>query len=377
MEAKAIDFLKRLSEFFAPSGFETERLRVVKQYGQPFADEIKDDRLGSLHFSAPGSVGPVVILPGHVDEVGFVGSGINPLGFLAFNAIGGRFEQVFLGQRVRTRTRKGRAFAVIASKPSDVLPAEQRSKVARKEKMFIDIGCSNEREAKEMGVRIADPVVPKSPFSACGKNVFRKTDGEEKNIDKTALACGEAFDGVGAFVAAEVVRQIKENKGKEDLSSQYGDRRRHRPERRWGCGEPGQRPFSFSRTCASRWKWTSRETFRESSRMRCLPGWGWDPPLLRMTVSHSQPGAQRVPHRHGGGIQDSLPTLAPARRRNGQGPIHQSNAGCRTVVLGVPTWRSHSHAGILSIEDIDDAASLVTEIVRRLEEKTVESFTAV
>jgi putative aminopeptidase FrvX len=47
------------------------------------------------------------------------------------------------------------------------------------------------------------------------------------------------------------------------------------------------------------------------------------------------------------------------------------------VVLGGPTWHIRSHAGILSPEDIDDAVGLVTEIVRRLEEKRVEFFTAV
>jgi endoglucanase len=211
METKALDFLKRLSESFGPSGFETEPLRVVKQYVQPFADEIKNDRQGSLHFSARGSARPVVILPGHVDEVGFIVSGINPWGFLTFNAIGGWFDQVLLGQRVRIRTPKGLVFGVIASKLPHILSAEERSKVVPKKKMFIDIGCSNEQEAREMGVCVGDPVVLESPFSTFEKNVFRKTDGEERNIGKTTLTCGKAFDDrIGAFVAAEVVRRLEE-----------------------------------------------------------------------------------------------------------------------------------------------------------------------
>ena len=78
--------------------------------------------------------------------------------------------------------------------------------------MFIDIGCSNEREAKELGVRIGDPVVPDSAFGTLEKTIFRKDGGgEEKNLGRTTLACGKGFDDrIGAFIAAETVRRLKE-----------------------------------------------------------------------------------------------------------------------------------------------------------------------
>ena len=51
--------------------------------------------------------------------------------------------------------------------------------------------------------------------------------------------------------------------------------------------------------------------------------------------------------------------------------------GCPAVVLAVPTRHVHSHVGMLSLEDVDNAVSLVTEVVRRLDARTVESFTSV
>jgi putative aminopeptidase FrvX len=93
MNAASLDFLKRLSESFGPSGFEREAVQIVKQYVQPFADELSGDRLGSLHFAAKGGArAPVVLLPGHVDEVGFIVAGVNPQGYLAFNTLGGWFD---------------------------------------------------------------------------------------------------------------------------------------------------------------------------------------------------------------------------------------------------------------------------------------------
>jgi len=147
MDSRALDFLKSLSESFGPSGFEREPVSLVKGYVQRFSDDISSDKLGSLHFSARGK-GPVIILPGHVDEVGFIVSGINGHGFLTFNTLGGWFDQVLLGQRVRIRGTKGIVRGVIAAKPPHILPPEERAKVVGREKMFIDIGCSNEREAK-------------------------------------------------------------------------------------------------------------------------------------------------------------------------------------------------------------------------------------
>jgi endoglucanase len=59
------------------------------------------------------------------------------------------------------------------------------------------------------------------------------------------------------------------------------------------------------------------------------------------------------------------------------GAIHMANAGCPTVVLTVPTRHIHSHVGIISLDDIDNAVRLVVEVVKRLDKKTVESFTTI
>ena len=191
-----------------PSGFERDVVKIVKEYVTPFADEIRSDKLGSLHFQREGPKGgPVVLLPGHVDEVGFVVSGVNPLGFLTFNPLGGWFDQVLLGQRVKVRTAKGLLPGIIAAKPPHLLPAEERAKVVTKEKMFIDIGCSNEtRGAGAWACASATPWSPTPPFCTFEKTIFRKPEGggEEKNLGRTTLACGKGFDDrIGAFIAAE------------------------------------------------------------------------------------------------------------------------------------------------------------------------------
>jgi endoglucanase len=52
-----------------------------------------------------------------------------------------------------------------------------------------------------------------------------------------------------------------------------------------------------------------------------------------------------------------------------------SRAGCPSIVIGVPTRHIHSHVGILSFEDVENAAKLTLELVKRFDEKTVSGFT--
>jgi putative aminopeptidase FrvX len=59
------------------------------------------------------------------------------------------------------------------------------------------------------------------------------------------------------------------------------------------------------------------------------------------------------------------------------GAVHISNAGCPSIVISVPTRHIHSHIAMLSLDDVDNCVSLIIEVVKRLDAKTVESFTAV
>ncbi len=59
------------------------------------------------------------------------------------------------------------------------------------------------------------------------------------------------------------------------------------------------------------------------------------------------------------------------------GRIHLNRVGCPSVVISVPTRHIHSHVGLLSLEDTENAVRLVIELVKRLDDKIVKSFTAI
>ncbi len=374
MNQSAKTFLEQLSNSFGPSGFEREPIKIAKDYIAPFSDEINFDKLGSLLFKKKGtSAKPVILLPGHIDEIGFVISGINEKGFLSFNPIGGWFDQVLLGQRVLIRTKKGDLQGIITAKPPHLLMTEERNKVFEKDKMFIDIGCSNKKEVEMQGVRIGDPVIPFSAFSTFQKVAYEIENGKEIEKGLVELAMGKAFDDrVGVFIAAEVFRRIKEEQighpntiiGAATIQEEVGAR--------------------GARTTA----WLAEPDIcitLEVDIAGDIPGvepqqaqavLGKGPAILTYDASMipNQPLKEFIITV---AEQNNIPYQLSSVARGGTdaGAIHITRAGCPSIVLGVPTRHIHSHVGLLCLDDIEHCIRLVLETIKKLDETTTKGFT--
>ncbi|HEX9908596.1 MAG TPA: M42 family metallopeptidase [Thermoplasmata archaeon] len=366
----AMKFLQELTNCFGPSGFEREPAMIVKNYVSKYSDEVATDRLGSLLFKKKGyQESPVVLIPGHIDEVGFMISSINKHGFLTFNPLGSWFDQVLLGQRVKVRTEKGIVPGIIAAKPPHLLPASEREKVVLKDKMFIDIGASNEDEAKAMGVRIGNPVMPDSTFSVMRKTIYK--DGKKKGTD--TIAIGKAFDDrVGAFVAAETIRMLVQKKirhpntvvGAATTQEEVGLR--------------GARTTAYvvkPDVCLTLEVDISGDVPGiEPSEAPTKMGFG---PALTTWDSSMIPNQPLVDYVIRTAEKNKIPyQLSQGKGGTDAGMIHMAHAGCPSIVIGVPTRHIHSHAGMLSITDVENTIKLCIELVKGLDKRTVEGLTA-
>ncbi len=361
MDKKTAALLKEILESFGPAGFERETATIIKKTVKAYADDVTTDKLGSVIFSHKGTAErPRVLIAGHIDEVGFVVSGIDEkTGFLTFNPLGGWWDQVLLTQRVTVRTAKGDLPGVISAKPPHLLPPDEQKKVIEKKMMHIDIGSSSKKETEAMGVKIGDPVVPFSPFST---------------IRNGKLGMGKAFDDrIGAFIAMEVVRKLDEGKirhpntvyGAATVQEEVGAR---------GAATvahivdpdvtivlevdisgdiPGVQP---SEAPTRMGKGPSILTFDASM----IP----NQPLKQFVINTA--ANLKIPH------QLSLVAAGGTDASR----IHISRAGCPSIVICVPTRHIHSHVGILSFEDVENAIKLTLELTKRFDKKTVDSFTA-
>ncbi len=360
MDKKSLDLMKEMMEAFGPSGFEREVNGIAKAYMEPYSDEVVVDKLGTVTFVARGgSEGPRVLLAGHTDEVGFIISTVTKEGYLTFNPLGGWWDQVLLGQRVTIRTNKGLVPGVIAAKPPHILPQDERNKVVTKKQMFIDVGCSSKEEVEELGVKMGDPVVPWSPFSLI-------RDGK--------VAMGKAFDDrIGAFIFMEAIRRIKE--GKID-----------HPNTVYGAATVQEEVGLRGATTISHVVDPDVAIVLEVDIAGDVPGikpqeaptkMGEGPSLLTYDRSMipNQPLKEFVINV---AKEAEIPLQLSQVSGGGTdaGRIHVSRAGCPSVVISVPTRHIHSHVGLLSLEDVENAILLVIELLKRLDANTVEGFTA-
>jgi len=361
LDEKSIGFMKRLMESFGPSGFEREPAHIVQDYMKDYSDEVLVDKLGSVVFIARGDFErPHVLLAGHVDEVGFVVSGIDETGFLTFNTLGGWWDQVLLSQRVVIRTKKGEVHGVIAAKPPHLLTEEERKKVLERKDMYIDIGATSKNEAEETGVKMGDPAVPWSPFSL---------------IRGGKVAMGKAFDDrVGAFITMETIRRIKEDDikhpntvfGAASVQEEVGLRGArtvsHLVDPDVGlvlevdiAGDvPGIKPFEAP---ARMGKGPTLLTYDASM----IP----NQPLKEFVIDVAEEA--KIP----------LQLSQVARGGTDAGAIHLNRAGCPSVVVSVPTRHIHSHVGLLSLDDVENTIRLMIELIKRLDKRTAESFTSI
>jgi len=357
MDKREIELMQKLMDAFGPSGFEREINKLVKQEVKNFADEILTDRLGSVAFTLKGK-GPKILLTGHTDEVGFIVSSITDEGFITFNQLGGWWDQVLLAQKVIIRGKKGDIIGVIASKPPHILPQEERKKIVEKKDMFIDIGATSKEEVEELGIRVGDGVVPWSPFS-----VIR--DGK--------VAMGKAFDDrIGTFVIMEAMRRIKEKKiphnnkiiGAATVQEEVGLRGAQ----------------------------TMAQTVNPDVAIVLEVDIAGDVPGIKPQEAATKMGAgpgmitydrSMIPNQElkefvietAEQMQIPLQLSQMAGGGTDAGRIHLNASGCPSVVITVPTRHIHSHVGLLSLKDTENAIQLVVELLKKLDWMTVNRFT--
>ena len=105
MENEIDEFLLELLRSRSPTGTECEAADVVEKYvGSAAAGGVKRDVLGN-RYAMYGDGEKVLMLSGHMDEIGFIVSYIDDDGFLFFEQLGGHDNVMLPGRRVAVITK--------------------------------------------------------------------------------------------------------------------------------------------------------------------------------------------------------------------------------------------------------------------------------
>lgn len=190
-------FLSALLRARSPSGYEAEAQAAFDEFVKPAADSYAKDALGNRLATLNPRGDPVLMLAGHMDELGLIVTYVNKEGFIYFDTIGGHDLCVISGRRVVIQTAKGPVKGVTGKRAIHLMDDEDRKKVPKKHEIWIDIGAASKAEALER-VSIGDVA----------------TYDHELELINGSIGTARAFDNkVGAYIVGEtLVRLAREKK---------------------------------------------------------------------------------------------------------------------------------------------------------------------
>lgn len=191
-------FLTDLLAARSPSGYEAEAQSVFDQYVKPSADTYANDALGNRIGTLNPTGDPVLMLAGHLDELGLLITYVNERGFLYFDTIGGHDRSVISGRRVRIQTANGVVKGVTGKRAIHLMDEADRKRVPERHELWIDIGVSSKKEALKL-ISLGD--------TATYDHGFELLHG--------TIGAARAFDNkVGAYVVGEVLVRLAAAKKK-------------------------------------------------------------------------------------------------------------------------------------------------------------------
>ena len=187
------ELLKKLSEAAGAPGFESSISTIIKNELKGHVDSIKTDTMGNL-IVEKGSGSKSLMISAHMDEISLIVKHVNEKGFIRFAKLGGVTDHILPGNRVLIQTKRGSIPGVIGCKPIHIMKDDERRQLVTYDKMFIDIGAHNQKEAKAFGIDPGDAIVIDRNFVQLKNN----------------LVCGKGFDNrVGCAILTDVLKTVK------------------------------------------------------------------------------------------------------------------------------------------------------------------------
>jgi putative aminopeptidase FrvX len=189
-------FLKKLLDTPGPSGFETAPAAVWREEASAFA-EVSGDVHGNSIAVVNQNGSPTIMLAGHIDEIGVIVTYIDDEGFVYIGPIGGWDPQVLVAQRIRFAGRDGDVLGVVGKKPIHLIKPDEREKASKMTDLWVDIGATSKTQALAM-LAIGDPGV---------------IDSRTIDLPNDRIVSRSIDDRIGAFVVLEALRRYAADPG--------------------------------------------------------------------------------------------------------------------------------------------------------------------
>ena len=343
----SLAFLKRLLDTPGPSGFETAPARVWREEARTFA-EVRGDVAGNSMATVNPGGGPTIMLAGHIDEIGVIVNYVDDEGYVYIGPIGGWDPQVLVAQRIRLMGRHGDVFGVVGKKPIHLMKAADREKASQITDLWVDIGAASKAEAMER-ISVGDAGV---------------IDSRTMEFPNGRLVSRSIDDRIGAFTVLEALRRYAERPGKAKVVAVATTQE----EIAWkgggalvgACGVDPRMALVVDVTFATDHPGVEKKELGEHKL-------GGGPVLARGSIIspivyemlRSTCESQDIPFSvHAVGRDTSTDADA----------IHIAREGVATGLISIPNRYMHSPNEMVSLEDVDRAATLIAEVCRLVDD---------
>ena len=311
-------------------------INEIKEYST-----YKVDNLGSVIAYKKGKKKPnkTVCINAHMDEVGFIITGITSDGYLRFAPVGGIDTKVCLDRAVTVG--ENRINGVIADKAYHLLEEGEKDKAPSFDKLLIDIGAKNEIEAQSV-VSLGDFAYFESDYTELGNGYIKAKALDDRigcmlmieliksEFEYDTVFCFNVQEEVGlrgskctSFAVGADISIVLEATTAGDLDGVSG------ADRVCVLGNGGVVSFMDNRTIYD------RELYK----------------LAMNTASENNIPVQTKTAVAGG---------------NDAGSIQTSGKGAKVMALSLPCRYIHSPSSVVKKSDIDNTRKLLKEILKKI-----------
>lgn len=299
------------------------------------------DNLGSIIAYKKGKKKPnkTVCINAHMDEVGFIITGITSDGYLRFAPVGGIDTKVCLDRAVTVG--ENRINGVIADKAYHLLEDSEKDKAPSFDKLLIDIGAKSETEAQSV-VSLGDFAYFESDYAELGNGYIKAKALDDRigcmlmieliksELEYDTVFCFNVQEEVGlrgskctSFAVSADISIVLEATTAGDLDGVSG------ADRVCVLGNGGVVSFMDNRTIYD------RELYK-----------------LAMNIASEN----NIP----------VQTKTAVAGGNDAGSIQTSGKGAKVMALSLPCRYIHSPSSVVKKSDIDNTRKLLKEILKKI-----------
>ncbi len=342
--------LKDLCEARGVSGNEAAVRQVILNAVEARVDEHRVDALGNLLClrksrgrDAASPAPQRVMVAAHMDEVGFIVTGINDDGTIRFGKVGGIDDRVLVARQVRIGDNA--VPGVIGTAPIHLVKARDRSRAVSADDLVIDIGATSKAGAERL-VHLGDYASFDVAFETLNDEGLRTVKGKAFD-DRAGCAVLAAlleddypFDLWAAFTAQEEVglrgSRVAAHRIDPDLAFALEGTI---------CDDMPKDVDTSPVTVVGK---GPAITFMDRSVIA-------DGRLVRLLTRVAEENG--IPYQYKRAVAGGTDS----------GAIHLARAGVPSVTVAVPARFIHAPAGILSRQDLDHAVALLKAALHSLE----------